>query len=170
MNLRQRLVFAVAVCAALGLVGAYKLGPRYYNRYRLHQLQGRQVYDVHADAPALFAAGLAQAKREHKRLLVVLGGNWCQWCLALDDLMHRDAELSEYVSSHFVVLKLDSQAAHALDDAWGHPTRQGVPVMIFVDDTGALKHVQETVSLELWKGKLLGHDPGRIMRVLKSWS
>ena len=47
MNKRQALVFALAVCGALGLLATYKLGPRVYNRYRGSQLQGRKVYDYY---------------------------------------------------------------------------------------------------------------------------
>jgi thiol:disulfide interchange protein len=170
MTRRQALVFALAVCGALCLIAAYKLGPRTYNRYRLSQLQGRQVYDSSIDVRATFDSNLALAQRENKKLLVVLGGNWCQWCLALDDLMHEDKELREYLDKHFVVLKLDSAGAKVLDDAWGKPTRNGVPVLIFVDGKGAVRHVQETESLELWHGRILGHDPRRVLAVLERWS
>jgi thiol:disulfide interchange protein len=166
MNRRVGLVLALLVVFA----GAYKVGPRVYNRIRLRQLQGHPIYDEHADAQALFDRALARANGEHKRLLVILGGNWCQWCLALHDLMERDDALRAQLSQHFVVLDLDSQAAHALDERWGHPTRQGVPVLIFIDDQGAAKHVQETVSLELWHGRLLGHDPARVLEVLRRWT
>jgi thiol:disulfide interchange protein len=170
MTRRQALVFALAVCGALFLIAAYKLGPRTYNRYRLSQLQGRQVYDASIDARAAFDQGLARAQRENKQLLVMLGGNWCQWCLALDDLMHQDTALREYLEHHFVVLKLDSAGAKALDDAWGKPTRHGVPVLVFLDRHGAIRHVQETESLELWHGRVLGHDPKRVLDVLERWS
>ena len=170
MNRRQALVFALAVCGALALVASYKLGPRVYNRHRLSQLQGRQVYDAKLDTQAAYAAGLARAQREQKPLLVMLGGNWCQWCLALDDLMHQNVQLRDYLAEHFVVLKLDSAAAKPLDEAWGKPTRAGVPVLIFVGTDGIVKHVQETVSLELWSGRILGHDPRRVLEVLKRWA
>jgi thiol:disulfide interchange protein len=169
MNRRQAWVFAGAVFAAIAILLSYKLGPRYYNRFRLHQLQGRQIYDTKIDAKAAFDASLARANREHKRLLVVMGGNWCQWCLALDDLMHQDAQLRSYLEQHYVVLKLDSAAAKPLDDAWGQPTRQGVPVLIFVAANGSLRHIQETVSLELWHGRILGHDPNRVLDLLERW-
>jgi thiol:disulfide interchange protein len=170
MTRRQAIVFALAICGALALIGAYKLGPRAYNRYRLSQLQGRKVYDPSLDARTAFDDGLARAHREHKQLLVILGGNWCQWCLALDDLLHEDDALREYLEQHFVVLKLDSAGAKTLDEAWGKPTRNGVPVLIFVDHEGAVRHVQETESLELWHGRVLGHDPHRILDVLEQWS
>jgi thiol-disulfide isomerase/thioredoxin len=136
----------------------------------LGQLQGRQVYDPSIDARAAFEQSVLRAKREHKQLLVMLGGNWCQWCLALDDLMQDDAKLHEYLEQHFVVLKLDSAGAKELDDAWGKPTHNGVPVLVFVDDAGTVEHVQETESLELWHGRVLGHDPRRVLAVLERWS
>jgi thiol:disulfide interchange protein len=170
MSARARLLLAAVLLGALGLAGAYKLGPRMYNRARLQQLQGRKIYDEHLDTRAAFDAALARANRENKRLLVILGGNWCQWCLALDDLMHTDQALRAEVAAHFIVLKLDSQAASKLDEGWGRPSRNGVPVLIFVDKTGALKHAQETVSLELWHGRLLGHDAGRVLSVLRRWA
>lgn len=170
MNKRQALVFALAVCGALGLVASYKLGPRLYNRHRLSQLQGRKVYDASLDTRAAYQASLARAQAAGKPLLVMLGGNWCQWCLALDDLMHENGELREYLGAHYVVLKLDSAAAKPLDDAWGKPTRQGVPVLIFVTPDGKVRHIQETVSLELWNGRILGHDPRRVLELLKRWA
>jgi thioredoxin-related protein len=170
MTRRQALVFALAICGALFLIAAYKLGPRTYNRYRLGQLQGRKVYDPSLDARAAFEQGLSRAQSENKQLLVMLGGNWCQWCLALDDLMHEDAKLREYLEQHFVVVKLDSAGAKVLDDAWGKPTHNGVPVLVFLDRKGAVRHVQETESLELWHGRVLGHDPRRVLAVLERWS
>jgi thioredoxin-related protein len=170
MTRRQALVFALAICGALFLIAAYKLGPRTYNKYRSSQLQGRQVYDPSVDARAAYEQSLQRAQREKKQLLVVLGGNWCQWCLALDDLMREDVKLRDYLAQHFVVLKLDSASAKALDDAWGKPSHNGVPVLVFVDRTGTVKHVQETESLELWHGRVLGHDPHRVLAVLERWS
>ena len=172
---RARLLSAFAApLGALALVGAYKLGPRVYNRARLQQLQGRKIYDEQLDTRAAFDSALARANRENKRLLVILGGNWCQWCLALDDLMHTDEALRAEVAAHFIVLKLDSQAASKLDEAWGRPSRNGVPVAscLFVEQkTGSARaDAQETVSLELWHGRLLGHDAGRVLSVLRRWA
>jgi thiol:disulfide interchange protein len=170
MKKRAGYVIGAIALFLVGLAGVYKVGPRLYNKVRLGQLQGRRIYDEKVDAGAAFQRELERANREHKTLLVMLGGNWCQWCLALDDLMHEDAALRDQLAARFVVLKLDSAAARSLDDAWGKPSSLGVPVLIFVDERGVVKHIQETVSLELWHGRLLRHDAERVLQVLQRWS
>ena len=170
MSTRQLWIVRGLLVVLVGLAGAYKLGPKLYNRHKLGQLQGRPVYDERVNAQDAYEKALERANNEHKRLVVVLGGNWCQWCLVLDDLMHENANVRGYLDKHYVLLKLDSQAAKALDETWGKPSHNGVPVMIFLDAKGGVKHVQETGSLELWHGKILGHDPKRVLEVLQRWS
>ncbi|HKU41295.1 MAG TPA: thioredoxin family protein [Polyangiales bacterium] len=160
----------VSLMVLLGVAAAYKLGPKAYNAVRLRELSGRVVYDQQVDPASALAAAQEQARRDGRNVLVVLGGNWCQWCLALDDLMRENEEIRTLLSRNYVVVKLDSARAKALDDAWGQPTRLGVPVMVFLDDEGKPKHVQETVSLERWAGKILAHDPDRVLLILKQWA
>lgn len=161
----RRALLAAALTASLG-AGAFKLGPKLYNQQKLERIANRRVYDEKADANALFAAAKDRASREHKRMLVILGGNWCQWCLALDDLLSQDSEIRGYLEQRFVVLKLDGDAAAELDEAWGRPTRLGVPVLVFLEADGKLAHVQDSASLEVFGGRLLLHDRTRILEVL----
>jgi thiol:disulfide interchange protein len=137
---------------------------------RLHELSGRVVYDQELDPASALAAAQAQARSDGRNVLVVLGGNWCQWCLALDDLMRTNPEIRALLSRNYVVVKLDSARAKAFDEAWGKPTRLGVPVLVFLDAEGKPKHVQETGSLERWAGRILAHDPDRVLWVLKRWA
>ena len=160
----------VSMIFLIALFGAFKLGPRAYNWLRLRELQGRTVYDVNVDPKAAVERARDQAQRDGRKVLVVLGGNWCQWCLALDDLMNEHEELRSYLGKHFVVVKLDSAKARALDEQWGKPTKHGVPVLVFLDGQGNPRHVQETVSLERWAGRILLHDPERVLNVLREWS
>jgi thiol:disulfide interchange protein len=168
---RRALAYGVVCLSVLvGLFGAYKLGPRAYNWVRLRQLHGHQVYDLSLDPQRTLEAAQAKAQREDRKILVVLGGNWCRWCLALDDLMRTHDEIRAQLGEHFVVVKLDSAKAKALDEHWGKPTRLGVPVLVFLDANGNLQHVQETGSLERWAGRILAHDPDRVLSVLKAQS
>ena len=168
MTRRARLAsLGAVILVGTGLLGL-KLSVRYLAGQRLRSLHGHRVYDEKADAGALLQAALERAKAEQKRVLVVLGGNWCDWCLALDDLMKSDPEISSYVAAHFVVLKLDNAAAEALDEAWGQPTQLGVPVLVFLDGAGKVLRVQETVSLEAFGGRLFTHDRQRVLDVLRA--
>ena len=93
-------------------------------------------YDEQADAQAVVAKARAQAKREHKRLLIDLGGNWCLDCRVLAGIMELPA-LQPFLAKHFVVAKVDigrfdkngAIAAH-----YGITTRlEGVPAILAVD-------------------------------------
>lgn len=159
----------VSLLVLIGVAGAFKVGPKVYNRVRLHELSGRVVYDQQLDPARALEAAQDQARRDGRQVLVVLGGNWCQWCLALDDLMRTNEEIRSLLSRSYVVVKLDSARAKAFDEAWGKPTRFGVPVLVFLDAEGKPKHVQETESLERWGGRVLAHDPDRVLTVLKRW-
>ncbi len=160
----------VSVLFLLAIAATWKLGPRAYNWARLRELEGRNVYDLSLDPVRTVDAAVVRAQREQRQVLVILGGNWCKWCLALDDLMSSDASIKEHLAKHYVVVKLDSAKAKVLDERWGKPTKHGVPVLIFVDQHGQARHVQETVSLERWQGRILSHDPDRVLALLKSWS
>jgi thiol:disulfide interchange protein len=160
----------VCLTVLVALLGAYKLGPRTYNWVRLRQLQGHAVYDLNLDPVQTLEQAEVIAKRDNRKIMVVLGGNWCQWCLALDDLMRSHEEIKSHLGKHFVVVKLDSAKAKVLDEQWGKPTRFGVPVLVFLDANGKLEYVQETGSLERWAGRILAHDPDRVLAVLKNRS
>ena len=162
------LLLLAIVLLGLGAV-SYKLVPRVYNGRKLAALQGRNVYDVHADAERELERALASAKTLHKRVMVVMGGNWCQWCLTLDDLFRKDDELEHLLKSEFVTLKLDADAASELDEQWGKPTELGVPVLVFLEPDGRLAHVQDMVPLESWGGRLLAYDRDEVYATLKRW-
>jgi thiol-disulfide isomerase/thioredoxin len=93
-------------------------------------------YDEGADAQATVAKAKAQAKREHKRLLIDLGGNWCLDCRVLAGIIDLP-ELKPFLAKHFVVVKVDigrfdkngAVAAH-----YGITQRlDGVPAILAVD-------------------------------------
>jgi thioredoxin-related protein len=157
-----------AAGAGFVLLATWKIAPRVYNDQRRRALAGRRIYDEGADTAALLQTALDRAGREHKRVLAILGGNWCQWCLALDDLMTTDEEIRTFVAEKLVVVHLDSEAAARLDDAWGSPTRLGVPTLVFLDPTGAVVHVQGSIPLEAFGGRVLKHDRVKVLAALRA--
>src|SRR5437870_146616 len=58
-----------------------------------HQLKApevqKQIYSAQADAHKEIREALFTAAREHKRVLLVFGGNWCYDCHVLERAFHE---------------------------------------------------------------------------------
>jgi thiol-disulfide isomerase/thioredoxin len=103
-------------------------------------------YDEGADAQAIVAKAKAQAKREHKRLLIDLGGNWCLDCRVLAGIMDLP-ELQPFLKKHFVVVKVD---IGRFDKNGGIAARYGI--------TGRLKGVPAVLAVDPVHDRLLNPD------------
>lgn len=124
------------------------------------------VYDEAADAKKEVAAAVAKAKAEKKRVLVTLGGNWCGWCRALDELFRTDEKVSAELAKAYVPVKVDvGRMTKNLELAasWGADPKKGVPLLVVLDGKGKAVKVQDTGSLEAGKG----HDPAKVLAFLK---
>ena len=54
---------------------------------------------------------LANAKKLSKiggkNIIVDVGGNWCEWCIAIDRTLQKDPLLKQLLDKNFVVLHVD---------------------------------------------------------------
>ena len=93
-------------------------------------------YDEAANADAAVAAGRAKARREHKRLLVDFGGNWCLDCRILAGTIALP-DLKPWVDRHFVIVTVDSGRFDKnlqIPAHYGIKGRpEGVPAVFIVD-------------------------------------
>ena len=106
-------------------------------------------YDAAADPHAEVAAAQAKARREHKLLLVDLGGNWCPDCRLLAALM-REPEVAAFVQAHYVVVTVDvGHIDKNLDIPahWGVHHVDGVPSVLIVDAHDKLVNAGHTSAL-----------------------
>jgi thioredoxin-related protein len=63
-------------------------------------------YDEKANAQADVAKAHALARKQHKRLLLDLGGNWCPDCRVLAAIMALP-DLKPFLAKHFVIVSVD---------------------------------------------------------------
>ncbi|MDE2357257.1 MAG: thioredoxin family protein [Alphaproteobacteria bacterium] len=106
-------------------------------------------YDEHADADAAVKAGLLQARREHKLLLIDLGGNWCPDCRILAGVM-RLPEVASFVSAHYVVVPVDVGRENKnlqIPARWGVKKLSGVPSILVIGPDGRLKDEGHVAAL-----------------------
>ena len=134
--------FLAAPLLALATAGAALAAPGHAPAPRVAATSFDQLaqplpypYDEQADAKAAVARAKAQAKREHKTLLIDLGGNWCGDCRVLAGILDLP-ELKPYVARHFVVVKVDIGRYDKNGDIaarYGIAKLQGVPAILAVD-------------------------------------
>ena len=132
---------------------------------------GPDIYDVKADGKTQIAAALAKATTAHKRVLVVFGANWCVWCHRLHGTFESNAQVATALRDAFEVVRIDVNARHGVnrnadvDARYGHPTQEGLPVLVVLDADGKQLTTQESGALE--EGS--GHSPAKIIAFLDKW-
>lgn len=132
----------------------------------------RDIYDTKADGNAQIAAALRKAKADNQRVLLMFGANWCGWCHKLHDLFAADEAIGKLLRYEYQLVlidvdKLDGDRKHNadVDERYGNPTRQGLPVLVVLDAEGRQLHTQETGALE--DGDR--HDPAKVLAFLNQW-
>lgn len=127
-------------------------------------------YDPGADPLAqLRSAGAAAGPR---RILAVVGGNWCGWCRALDRLMTSDPSLRDELTRHFVVVHVNVSKENRNADALArldHPERLGFPALVVLSPALEILTLQSSEPFESGDPKTPGHDPARLLAFLRAW-
>jgi thioredoxin-related protein len=132
---------------------------------------GPDVYDPKADGKAQVAAALSRATAGDKRVLVVFGANWCIWCRRLHDFFQQDAKVAALLRAHYEVVEIDVNTRNGsarnadLDARYGHPTKQGLPVIVVLDAAGKQLTTQETGALE----EGAAHSAAKVVPFLERW-
>lgn len=99
----------------------------------------KDIYPADADAHGEIKAAEEKAAKEHKRLLLVFGANWCFDCHVLD-LAFRGPELSPIVDANYEVVHVDigpdGKKNGDVAKQLGVSLEKGVPVVAVVDPDG----------------------------------
>lgn len=129
--------------------------------------QGRRIYNRQADPHAQIQAALAQAAREHKRVILDFGGNWCGDCQVLDIYFHEQPNAA-LLNANFVLVDIDiCQFDCNLDVAKQYevPLQPGVPALAVLSSDGRLLYSQRNGEFEAM-GSM---DPLSVTRFLERW-
>lgn len=109
------------------------------------------LYSGPREAEAELKAALAKAAREHKRVLVVFGGNWCYDCHVLDTTF-RSKEFAPLVEANFVVVHInigdDGKDNNDLAARLGVALDKGVPSLGVLEPSGKVVYAQKNGEFE----------------------
>jgi thioredoxin 1 len=109
------------------------------------------LYPDPREAEADLKAGLTQAAKEHKRVIVVLGGNWCYDCDVLDATFHSKA-FAPLVDGNYVVVHInigdEGKDNGPLGARLGVALDKGVPSLGVLDPDGKVVYAQKNGEFE----------------------
>jgi thiol:disulfide interchange protein len=130
-----------------------------------------KLYDPDANAKAEIAKALNEAGREHKRVLLVFGANWCPDCHALDYRFHQEP-IKALVESNFIVVHVDTGEGEGryaknvdLADQYQIPLKKGIPAIAVLSERGLLLSSQRDGQFS--SARRL--DPQQIVEFLNQW-
>jgi thioredoxin 1 len=114
--------------------------------------QAAPLYPDVSAADADIAAGLADAAKTHRRVLVDFGGDWCTDCKVLDVYMKRP-ENAAIIAASFVVVHVNVGAKgitenFAVGKRYGIPLEKGVPALAVLEADGRLVVAQKAGEFE----------------------
>ena len=131
------LLAALIVCAGVAMVphAAAQMTPPTVKKHLYPEIDA---------APADIKAALVKAKREHKRILLDFGGDWCGDCQVLD-IYFNEAPNAQLLDKYFVKVNINIGHQDAnLDIAhkYGVPVK-GVPALAILDANGKVVMSQD---------------------------
>lgn len=125
------------------------------------------LYPAPAEAPAEISAALAAAAKDHKRVILVFGGNWCYDCHVLDATFHSK-DIAPLVQKNYHVVHINiGEYDKNLDLAHKYevPLNKGVPSLAVLDPDGKLVFSQKQGDFE----NTTRIGPDDVVKFLNQW-
>ena len=126
-----------------------------------------QLYPPPEEAQAEISSALSAAAKDHKRVLLVFGGNWCYDCHVLDTTF-RSKAFAPIVNANYHVIHINVGNYDAnldLADKYQIPLKKGVPSLAILDPDGTLVVSQKQGEFE----STVRIGPEDVREFLKKW-
>lgn len=158
-----RLLFAAALLS-LGLAAPIAAAdPPVQLDPELYVIQG---YDPARDPSADLSLALERAREGNRKVLIVVGGDWCVWCDILDIYLTRNADVRAAFASSFVILKVNMSQENQNEAFLSrYPQSVGYPDFFILDARGRYLGQQDTADLE--EGRSYNRD--RMLAFASRW-
>lgn len=112
-------------------------------------------------------AAIETAKKENKRIILDIGGEWCIWCRWLDEYFIKNSELTKFRDENFIWLKVNMSSENENSEFLSaYPQPAGYPHLYVLETDGKLLHSQGTAELEEKKS----YNMQKLLDFLKTWS
>ena len=123
-------------------------------------------YDPARDPARDLETVIKQAQQEGKRILLVVGGEWCGWCHTLENYLKAETDVHAAWSSGFVTLKVNFSPQNENRGFLNrYPAIEGYPHIFVLEKDGKLLHSQNTSPLESGSS----YSKERMLQFLSRW-
>lgn len=126
------------------------------------------LYNKDAEAGVEIGEAEARAKKDHQRIILVFGANWCYDCHVLDQAFHQP-DVAAILQRSFQVVHVDigddGKKNNNLALYYQVPLDKGVPALAILDAQGKLLYSQKNGEWESARSL----DPDDVMRFLNKW-
>lgn len=109
----------------------------------------REKFDPKRDPEKDLASAIAKAQKENKRIILDVGGEWCGWCVEMDEYFLKNPALLKIRDRSFVWVKVNMSPENENTAFLSKfPKIEGYPHLFVLDSDGAFVASQDTADLE----------------------
>ncbi len=111
------------------------------------------LYPADNDARKDIKAAITQAAKEHKRVLLDFGADWCLDCHILDNTFHHNADVEPLLEKNYVVVHIDIGKTNPPKNndvaiKYHVNLEKGVPALAVLDSNGKLLYADKGGEFE----------------------
>ncbi|MDB4561543.1 thioredoxin family protein [bacterium] len=122
-------------------------------------------YDEAREPAADLQLTIKRAQQGEKRILVQVGGDWCNWCGRLAEFMAQKEKVRGLLEQHFLIMKVASESKYTDAFLSDYPKINSYPHVFVLNAKGELLHSQDMEELE--RGE--GYDEVAFLKFLQAW-
>ncbi len=126
------------------------------------------LYDKNANAKGEIEEAVANAKKDHQRVILVFGANWCYDCHVLDQAFHQ-TDVAQILQRNFQVVHVDigddGKKNGNVAVEYQIPLEKGIPALAVLDSDRKLLYSQKNGEWESARSL----DPDDLIALLNRW-
>lgn len=109
----------------------------------------REKFDPKRDAELDIKNAIAKATNERKRIILDVGGEWCGWCIHMDEFIEKHIALKKLRDENYVWVKINFSKENENKAVLSkYPDIFAYPHLFILDSDGTFLHSQDTYELE----------------------
>ena len=124
-------------------------------------------YDPDADPTADLERAVRQGAQEDKRILLLVGGEWCVWCKILQEFLILNEDINQLWSDNFITVKVCFAPENQNEEFLSRfPEIKGYPHLFVLESDGSFLASQRTDELESG----VSYSKKKVKKFLEKWS